>query len=72
VFVIQYIYNRLYYCIKWTGLDYNSVWYNSESFKRSLYKLKKFYNQYLDKPNLSHYLLDWLQCYNNNTELEEQ
>jgi hypothetical protein len=72
VLAVQHVHNRLYYCVKWTGLDYNPVWYNPDGFKRSLHKLKEFYNQYLNKPGLLHYLADWLQCYEKGTEAEKQ
>jgi hypothetical protein len=64
--------NRLYYRVKWTGLDYDPVWYNPDGFKGSPHKLKEFHDQYPNKPGPPRHLADWLQCYEKGTEAEER
>src|SRR5579862_3489272 len=72
VLAVRRVRNRLYYRVKWTGLDHDPVWYNPDGFKGSPQKLKEFHNQYLDKPGPPRYLADWLQCYIKGTEAEER
>ena len=72
VLAVRQVRDRLYYRVKWTGLDHDPVWYNPDSFKGSPHKLKEFHDQHPDKPGPPRHLPDWLQCYNNGTEPEEQ
>jgi hypothetical protein len=37
---------KLQYQVKWVGVDYNPVFYDTESFKGALYKLKAFHDKY--------------------------
>jgi hypothetical protein len=72
VLAVRRVRNRLYYRVKWTGLDYDPVWYNPDGFKGSPQKLKEFHDRYPDKPGPPRHLTDWLQCYDKGTEPEEQ
>ena len=63
--------NRLYYCVKWTNLDHDPVWYDPEGFKGAPRKLKAFHNQYPNKPGLPQHLTDWIHCYEEGTDPED-
>ena len=64
--------NRLYYRVKWVGLDYDPVWYNPDGFKGSPHKLKDFHDRYPDKPGPPRHLTDWLQCYDQGIDAEDR
>jgi hypothetical protein len=47
------------------------VFYNAEGFKRVLYKIKAFYDQYLKAIGPSVNLQYWIDCYLQSNELED-
>jgi hypothetical protein len=63
--------NRLYYRVKWIGLDHDPIWYNLDGFKGSPQKLKEFHDLYPEKLGPPRHLTDWLQCYDKGIEPEE-
>ncbi|KIM94194.1 hypothetical protein OIDMADRAFT_136641, partial [Oidiodendron maius Zn] len=54
----------------WKGIDYNPIFYNAESFKGALYKIKAFYNQYPKAIGPLVNLKYWLDCYKQGKEPE--
>ena len=64
--------NRLYYRVKWTGLDHDPVWYNPDGLKGCPYKLKDFHDQYPNKPGPPRHLTDWIRCYDEGTDTEDR
>jgi hypothetical protein len=48
------------------------VFYNAEGFKRALYKIKAFYDQYLKAIGPSVNLQYWIDCYLQGNEPEDR
>jgi hypothetical protein len=63
---------RLQYQVKWLGIDHDPVFYNAEGFKRALYKIKAFYNQYLKAIGPLVNLQYWIDCYLQGNEPEDR
>jgi hypothetical protein len=64
--------NRLSYRVKWTGVDYDPVWYDPDGFKGAPYKLREFHDQYPSKPGPPRHLAYWLRCYEEGTDAEDR
>ncbi|CAG8979251.1 hypothetical protein HYALB_00012892 [Hymenoscyphus albidus] len=63
---------RIEYRAKWTGLDYDEVWYNASGFKGAPHKLQEFHTRYPKAVGPPKNLAYWLECYEKGVEPEKR